>query len=165
MAGSSSKSKKQHQHVPEKPSVAKIFIATHLSDAKAVSKATGVPVGVILAQSALESGWGQHVIENAYFGVKGRAPDGKSVVFATHENIGGNGVGINDGFRAYAGYRDAAEDYANMLRTNTIYSKAFMRKDAVGFASELHRYATDPAYVRKLQSIIIKNKLSEYDQK
>jgi flagellar protein FlgJ len=163
MPGNPSKSKKQHHHVPEKPSVAKIFIDAHLADAKAVSKATGVPVGVILAQSALESGWGQHVVENAYFGVKGRAPNGQSVVFATHENIGGTRIGINDSFRAYKGYRDAADDYANMLRNNTIYSKAFKYKDAKGFAGELHRYATDPAYVKKLQSIISKNKLSEFD--
>jgi len=57
---------------PSNPATAN-FIAQHIADARRISARTGVPAGVIIAQSALESGWGLHVVDNAYFGIKGRA--------------------------------------------------------------------------------------------
>jgi flagellar protein FlgJ len=48
----------------------KQFVATLLPHAKETEKKTGIPAEVILAQAALESGWGRSAPGNMYFGVK-----------------------------------------------------------------------------------------------
>ncbi|TAM00337.1 MAG: hypothetical protein EPN70_22510 [Paraburkholderia sp.] len=73
-------------HAPkhhEDPPYVRAFIEEHLADAQAIQRKYGVPAGVVLAQSALESSWGRAVVSNAYFGVKGRAPSGDSTTFTT----------------------------------------------------------------------------------
>lgn len=150
-----------HKHHP--PAVVTSFIALHLADAQQVSQATGVPVSVILAQSGLESGWGTKVVGNAYFGVKGHAPDGGSTNFVTHEVIHGKAKVMKATFRDYTSYSDAAMDYAQMLRR--VFPQAFQEKDSVRFVAHLHRYATDGDYVPKVQGIIRHNDLQQYDTK
>ena len=56
------------------------FISEMLPHAQAVHEKYGVPVSVTLSQGALESQWGTKAPDNVYFGVKGYAPDGKSVM-------------------------------------------------------------------------------------
>jgi peptidoglycan hydrolase FlgJ len=151
------------RHVP--PHV-QAFIDTHLEAAKSIQTRYHVPVGVVLAQSALETRWGQAVVGNAYFGVKGRAPSGASTTFTTHEVVNGQAIQIDDAFRAYGSYEDAAADYANMLRTNSLYRSCFLYTNSAKFAAALARsgYATDPAYFAKLNSIIRTYKLEQYDE-
>ncbi|MFP3567588.1 glucosaminidase domain-containing protein [Paraburkholderia sp. SIMBA_030] len=84
------------------------FIDTHLAAAQEVQRRYQVPAGVVIAQSALESNWGRSVVGNAYFGVKGRAPGGDSTTFTTHEVINGKAIKIDDAFRAYGSYEEAA---------------------------------------------------------
>ena len=48
-------------HSKQRPAHVVHFIGLHISDAKIVSARTGIPVAVILAQSALESNWGRSV--------------------------------------------------------------------------------------------------------
>lgn len=154
----------KHYHAPHSTSAALKFIGDHLNDITAASMASGVPVGVIVAQGGLESGWGKHVVDNAYFGVKGHAPGGHATNFTTHEVVGGKTITIKDNFRAYTSFADAAMDYAMMLRRNPRFAMAFRHKDAMGFASQIGKYATDPLYVKKLHSIITQQKLSKFDR-
>ena len=131
------------------------FVVAHVGDARQVSAKTGVPVEVILAQSAIESSWGRTVKDNAYFGVKGRTPSGQSTSFATHEYTAHGKVLTQGTFRAYTGYADAAQDYASVISRR--YAGALVYKhDPVRFAQEVARqgYATDPDYGKKLESII-----------
>ena len=124
----------------------------------------GVPVSIILAQAAQESGWGKKVVGNAYFGVKGRAPDGASVSFATHEDTAQGHIGIQDNFRAYKDFSDAADDYGATLKKS--FPSVFANKNnPAQFAEALQRahYATDPKYAAKLKSIIKNNHLEQYD--
>ncbi|MGL4859082.1 MAG: glucosaminidase domain-containing protein [Enterobacteriaceae bacterium] len=72
------------------------FLNMASPSAKTVSTQWGVPASVLLAQSALESGWGQHVRNNAYFGIKGVSPTGNSVSFRTTEVINGNTIQTTD---------------------------------------------------------------------
>jgi flagellum-specific peptidoglycan hydrolase FlgJ len=140
------------------------FVAFHLADARQVSARSGVPISVILAQSGLESGWGLHVTDNAYFGVKGHAPNGASVRFTAHEVSNGVAHRISDSFRSYRSYADAANDYADMLRRR--FPAAFAHADdSLQFIPYLHGYATDPLYIGKLQSIIRHHELQQYDHK
>ncbi|MFG1173020.1 glucosaminidase domain-containing protein [Erwiniaceae bacterium CAU 1747] len=48
-----------------------------------------IPVSVTLAQSAQETGWGKSVKNNAYFGIKGKSPEGNTTSFTTSEYIDG----------------------------------------------------------------------------
>lgn len=153
-----------HHHASHGPhlSATQVFISQHLADARIVSLRSGVPISVILAQSGLESGWGRHVVGHAYFGVKGHAPNGASVNFTTHENLAsGSRVELNDRFRAYTSYLDAATDNATMLRRR--FPGAFSTRAGIPFAAHLARYATDPHYIRKLQHLIRTQHLDQYD--
>ncbi|MGR3807759.1 integrating conjugative element protein [Pasteurella testudinis] len=139
------------------------FIAQALPAAKEIEKKWGVPAAVVIAQAALESGWGQHVKGNAYFGVKGTGSSG-SVNFATHEVINGQKVGIRDNFAAYGGFGEAADGYGAFLTKNKRYRNAFNYKDdPVAFAREVAKagYATDPNYADTLTKIIRGNKLDQ----
>ena len=141
------------------------FMTMALPSAQTVSQKWKVPVSVILAQSALESGWGKHVVQNAYFGIKGHSPSGKSTSFGTTEVINGKVIHIKDTFRAYTDYADAADDYGRFLNENKRYAAAFATKDPLQFVAAVAKagYATDPNYQKSLTSIIVGYKLTQYD--
>ena len=148
------------------PAHVSAFITMALPAAKTVSQTWNIPVSVILAQSALESGWGQHVKQNAYFGIKGHSPSGKSTSFGTTEVINGKVIHIKDTFRAYTDYADAADDYGRFLNENKIYAAAFaFSKDPLKFVAAVAKagYATSPDYQKSLTSIIVGFKLTQYD--
>jgi len=155
---------KKHRHTI--PVHVTQFIQKNLVAVSNVSRKYGVPASIILAQAGLESGWGQKVEGNAYFGVKGKAPDGASVNIATHEDTKEGHIAIHDNFRAYTSFEDAAEDYAMMLSSNPRFSHAFMFKnDPEKFAEELQRnhYATDVNYAKKIKQVIKSFSLRQYD--
>lgn len=153
----------RHGYATGSPSLhADYFIHAHLEDARHIQRLFGVPASVVLAQSALETGWGRHVEANAWFGVKGTAPDGAHTAFITHEIVDGTSKRVKGGFRAYSSYRAAAEDYARVLRR--FFPAAFAsRSESLKFASHLAAYATDPGYTRKLRLIIQTHHLTQYD--
>ncbi|AAP95805.1 integrating conjugative element protein [[Haemophilus] ducreyi] len=140
----------------------KEFIQQAMPIAKAIEEKWGVPAEVVIAQAALESGWGKHVKGNAYFGIKGKGSQG-SINFGTHEVINGKKISINDNFASYGGFGDAANGYGEFLNKNKRYREAFKHKDnPVEFAKAIARagYATDPDYANKLTKIIQSNKFS-----
>ncbi|MFM0598319.1 glycoside hydrolase family 73 protein [Paraburkholderia dilworthii] len=159
-----------HHKSPAAPSIpphVKAFLDAHLATAQAIQRRYGIPAGILLAQAALESSWGRHVVGNAYFGIKGHAPDGGSTTFTTHEVVNGQRIQTNAAFRAYTGFDDAAEDYARFIVSKpdlrVCYTQGTASKCAVLIA---HRgYATDPKYVAKLNVIIKTYKLDQYDTK
>lgn len=127
----------------------------------------GVPASVLLAQSALESGWGKHVKNNAYFGIKGKSPTGKSTSFGTTEVINGKVIHIKDTFRAYADYAESADDYGHFLNENKRYKPAFIHTaEPNQFITEIAKagYATDPDYAPKLIRLMERYDLYEYDK-
>lgn len=93
---------------------AKEFVQQTLPIAKEIEAKYGIPADFVIAQSALETGWGGEVEGNAYFGVKGKSPSGKSVNIATTECLP-NCAATRDNFRAYDSYGEAADDWARML--------------------------------------------------
>ncbi|MDH3000184.1 integrating conjugative element protein [Chelonobacter oris] len=153
-------------HIPNNSITAKTkreFIEQAMPAAKEIEKKWGVPAAVVIAQAALESGWGEHVKGNAYFGVKGKGTNG-SVNFATTEVIDGKRVGIRDNFASYGGFGEAADGYGAFLNKNKRYRNAFnYRDDPVAFAREVAKagYATDPNYADTLTKIIRGNKLDQ----
>ncbi|MGL4831137.1 MAG: glucosaminidase domain-containing protein, partial [Propionibacteriaceae bacterium] len=133
------------------------YIAAHISDAQAVERAFGVPASVALAQSILESGWGQSglaVNDNNYFGIKCfggviTSPYTDSCSdWPTKEYYNG-WVTVYAKFRHYNSPQRSFEDYGNFLNVNSRYANAFnYSNDADQFIREVHAagYATDPGY-------------------
>lgn len=82
----------------------------------------------------------------------------------THEVSHGVAHKVTATFRSYKSYADAANDYADLLRRR--YASAFAHtKDSMQFVTHLRGYATDPAYIGKLQAIIRIHHLQQYDDK
>lgn len=148
-----------------KPAHVEAFQNRLQADAELASKMTGIPAKFMLAQAALETGWGKKEIVSRdgrsahnLFGIKATGNwTGKVVEATTIEYINGKPQKRVEKFRAYDSYADAFKDYANLLRSNPRYERVLASaQDADGFAYGLQRagYATDPHYAEKLSRII-----------
>lgn len=136
-------------------------MAPHAADA---SRASGIPAQFLLAQAALETGWGKSELRQAngqpsynVFGIKaGQSWNGATVDATTTEYVDGVAQQRVERFRAYGSYAEAFKDYASLMAGNPRYAAVRGNTDATGFAQGLARagYATDPAYAEKLTRII-----------
>jgi peptidoglycan hydrolase FlgJ len=128
------------------------------------SRATGVPAELILAQAALETGWGKHQITTAegdnsfnVFGIKaGASWQGQTTSVTTHEYVNGVRTEMVDKFRVYDSYEQSFTDYANVLGNNARYKDVLTAGNAEQAAWALQEggYATDPRYAEKLIAVI-----------
>ena len=158
-------SHKPHIHI--EPAYIQIFLQLALPGARQVKLKWNIPIAVLLAQAAQETGWGRTVVANAYFGIKGKSPDGASVKFGTTEVVNGKVVHETDAFRAYKDFAEAADDYGQFLNNNPRYKAAFLfPNDPKRFIEELVKagYASDPHYAKSLNSIIATHNLAQYDK-
>ncbi|MEA2119466.1 flagellar assembly peptidoglycan hydrolase FlgJ [Halovibrio sp. HP20-50] len=140
------------------------FMQTLASPAKAASATTGVPAELILAQAALETGWGRHEIatrsganSHNLFGIKaGSQWQGETTDIVTHEYIDGRRTQVVDSFRVYDSYEHAFTDYASLIGNNPRYAGVVDAPTAEHAARELQRggYATDPLYADKLVAVM-----------
>lgn len=139
------------------------FIATMLPMAESAAKRLGVEPRYLVAQAALETGWGKHMVRQAdgsssnnLFGIKSHGWGGASASANTKEYVDGKPVVEKAKFRAYDSYADAFNDYVNFLQSNGRYSDALKTGgDSEQFMRELQSagYATDPQYARKVTQI------------
>lgn len=134
----------------------------HAADA---AKELGVSPHFLLAQAALETGWGKSELKTAdgsnsfnLFNIKaGKNWDGKTVSREVTEYVNGKPVKSMESFRAYDSYAEAFADYASLLKNNPRYSGAVGQgSDAQAFAHGLQRggYATDPMYADKMLRVM-----------
>ena len=140
------------------------FMTQLSAPAQAASQASGVPAELILAQAALETGWGRHEIatrqgSNSHnlFGIKaGSHWQGKTTDVVTHEYINGQRTQVVDTFRVYDSFEHAFTDYANLIGNNPRYAGVVEAANAEQAARELQQggYATDPRYADKLVAIM-----------
>ena len=140
------------------------FLSRMTSSAQVASKASGVPAQLILAQAALESGWGKREIKgddgsrsHNLFGIKAsKAWKGPVVQAVTTEYVDGVPQQTKASFRAYASYDEAFTDYARFLASNPRYAQVLATRDPAEAAHGLQRagYATDPQYGEKLVRIM-----------
>lgn len=142
----------------------KQFVSMLAAPAQAASRASGVPAELILAQAALETGWGRHEIathqggnSHNLFGIKaGRHWQGKTTDIITHEYINGQRTQVVDTFRVYDSFEQAFTDYASLIGNNPRYAGVVQASTAEQAARELQRggYATDPRYADKLVAVM-----------
>ena len=140
------------------------FISEWIEPAKQAAKVSGIPYEVIIAQAALESGWGKKQIKTAdnqpsynYFGIKATSSwNGNATRLTTQEFLNNRMVKIQDQFRVYNSKQHALADYLNLLTKSPRYRAVINAPDARTAAKALQdaQYATDPNYSEKLIQII-----------
>lgn len=140
------------------------FISRLLRPALQAAQSSGIHPYLILAQAALESGWGKREILTAegkpshnLFGIKATGDwQGKTTEITTTEYINGTPQKIKAAFRVYDSYAESLSDYARLLKNNPRYQRVAQSSSAEQGAHALQAggYATDPAYANKLINII-----------
>lgn len=158
------------------------FVKAYKEHAKNTEVATGFPTIAILAQAALESGWGEHAPGNMFFGIKASmgytgkkqlittteycstpTPDYPVVIRCVLQESGKYKCTVKDWFRAYDNPEESFTDHANFIINNKRYRFALLVKDdwrkfinAIAKAG----YATAPNYANEL--IKVGNMIEKY---
>jgi flagellar protein FlgJ len=125
----------------------------------------GVNPTALLAQAALETGWGRRMPRNAdgsssfnLFGVKaGDEWTGGRAVADSMEVTNGVAATKRTAFRAYGSIEESVDDFAKLLRNSPRYRDAIAAgSDAKGYIDAIGKsgYATDPQYADKLNEIL-----------
>lgn len=140
------------------------FVSRMRPYAEKAAHALGTEPSVLIAQAALETGWGKKVIKNAagnsnnLFNIKADPRwSGNKVATNTLEFHNGIPVQERAAFRSYDNYQDSFNDYVRFLNENPRYSEALEQPaDPVRFIRNLHKagYATDPEYSNKIISVM-----------
>lgn len=136
------------------------FVSSMKPYAEKAAKALGVDSSLLLAQAALETGWGQKVINNSrgssnnLFNIKAdRSWGGEKVATQTLEYHQGVPVKEQAAFRSYSNYEDSFNDYVQFLNENPRYTTALRHGgNDEAFIHGIHKagYATDPQYADKV---------------
>ncbi len=141
------------------------FVQRLLPLARRHGEALGVAPEVLLAQAALETGWGRAIgrdeagrSSHNLFNIKAdeRWP-GRRVVVSTLEYEGGVARRQQAAFRAYDSFEESFRDYVDFVRSSPRYREALERAgDGRAYIEALHRagYATDPDYADKVGRIL-----------
>jgi flagellar protein FlgJ len=142
--------------------------------AQQAAKELGVEPKVILAQAALETGWGRSLIKNSngsnsfnLFNIKAdKSWQGKQAQVPTLEFEQGIAKKVNSGFRSYASFQESFQDYVTFIKNNPRYGDALKQAgNGERYLHELQRagYATDPNYANKIMSIYHSNTMAEFE--
>jgi len=153
----------------------KSFVQQLLPMAKQAAQRIGVTPEVILSQAALETGWGQHIIDKAdgrsshnLFNIKADSRwQGEQATKGTIEYHDGVAVKEQAQFRSYDNYQDSFNDYVDFLQTQPRYQNALKQThDPEQFIDGLHKagYATDPDYADKIKQIMNSSTLAQISQ-
>ncbi len=140
------------------------FIATLLPMAQEAADKIGIDPRYLVAQAALETGWGKSIIRQQdgssshnLFGIKSHGGwEGESARVLTTEYKGGKAVKEAASFRAYDSYQQSFHDFVSFLQNNGRYDEALDATDnPQQFVRELQEagYASDPQYARKVAQI------------
>lgn len=140
------------------------FVRAVHEHAAAAARRLGIAPEVLIAQAALETGWGQKIIRRAdgsssfnFFGIKaGGDWRGERVVVPTLEYRDGVAVRERAEFRAYGSAREAFADYAELLHHPRYAQALASQGDSRNFVEALQAagYATDPAYAEKITGVL-----------
>lgn len=135
-----------------------------------VSSVIGLDPGVLVAQAALETGWGQYIAKddagnssNNLFNIKASADhSGSSVVIKTTEFVADKPIKQLASFKKYPTVEQSFQDYISLIKGSHRYQEAlFNAADPRRYADALQDagYATDPEYANKIISIYQGNEL------
>ena len=153
---------------------AKEFVDTLYPIAKSVAKKLSVDPKVMLAQAALETGWGKYIMHDEQgkpgfnlFGIKANNQwQGDSIKIGTLEVEKQVVKKVKASFRKYQSFVESFEDYARFLTGNSRYQEAVnATNNPEQFVKALQSagYATDPQYANKIMRIFSDDVLQKVD--
>ncbi|MEZ8195227.1 MULTISPECIES: flagellar assembly peptidoglycan hydrolase FlgJ [Vibrio] len=151
------------------------FVQSMRPYAEKAAKTLGVEPSLLLAQAALETGWGQKVVQNSVdnsnnlFNIKAdRSWKGDKIATQTLEFHDNTPVKESASFRSYSSYQESFNDYVRFLNDNPRYKTALQvgngdelsslngqgenGDNSEVFIRGIHQagYATDPQYADKV---------------
>ena len=139
------------------------FVKTLLPEARKAAAKIGVDPKLLIAQAALETGWGKKIIHHTdgrsshnLFNIKaGRIWEGDRVNVGTLEYLDGVAVKKQADFRAYDNYRQSFDDYVALLQQPRYRQALDKAGDPRAYLEALQQagYATDPDYADKILSL------------
>jgi flagellar protein FlgJ len=141
------------------------FVKALWSAADQAAQALGLPTEALLAQAALETGWGERVMRASngqsshnLFGIKAdRRWSGERVRQETLEFEQDVAVRRREYFRTYESFDESFRDYVAFLKQNPRYTNALQNtRDAAEYFKALQDagYATDPNYANKILRVM-----------
>jgi len=156
--------------LPEQFDSPEHFVSTLLPVAETIAADTGISPKLMVAQAALETGWGRHMIRGDgnqpsfnLFGIKAdKRWQGDAVTITTTEFREGVPMKERADFRAYPDYESSFRDYVAFLESNPRYRDVLASADQPDvFARKLQEagYATDPQYGDKINRIMNRDSL------
>lgn len=138
------------------------FVNQILPYAKEAAKALGLDPKILIAQAALETGWGKSMTKglngessNNYFNIKANGKE-PSVKTTTTEYFSENPIKISADFRKYDDIENSFNDYVSLIQNSPRYQHHLApQMDAETYIKAIHQsgYATDPKYSDKVMSI------------
>lgn len=160
--------------------IPKDFVATYLPYAMETEAATGINAAAILAQAALESGWGERAVGNMFFGMKdpAKGTTGKGQLIVTTEYLKSPDMKhlfpevisvtwhekrkkwkyvVRDWFRKYDTPAGSFLEHAQLMTKNPRYAQAVAHgSDPEQFFREVQKagYATAPNYADVLIQVV-----------
>ena len=148
--------------VPFDASSPEAFVQSIWPQAQKAAAELGVPAKALVAQAALETGWGRRLAGRKdasslnLFGIKATGSwKGERVSARTHEFVGGQRVDERAEFRAYGSVAESFADYTRLIGKDRYAAARGTGNDVQRFASALQKagYATDPSYAAKITAI------------
>jgi len=141
------------------------FFRSMAPEALLAAREHALPPSVMLAQAALESGWGRSTLAtryNNFFGMKAGRAAAAAVLLETVEGVG---TPARARFRQYESLGASVRDHARLIAGDPRYAAA---QDAAGdwrrYAAALAPvYATDPAYAERLVYLVERYELHRLD--
>ena len=141
------------------------FVRQLMPAAKMVASKMGLSPVALIAQAALETGWGKHMLPgsngssgNNLFGVKaGNHWQGQQASANSLEYQQGKPVMQRSSFRSYTSVVQSMQDYADLITSSDRYQQAKAvahDPDAYFDALQSAGYATDPNYAQKLKQVL-----------
>ena len=152
---------------------AQSFIEQLYPAAQVAAEQLGIDPKALLAQAAIETGWGQHMIHNTsgqnshnLFGIKAdRRWQGDRAMVDTIEFEQGIAATKKAPFRVYDSFADSMQDYVGFVKQNPRYEDAVKQSQSpLDYFSELQKagYATDPDYANKVITVFEGEQLKSY---
>jgi flagellar protein FlgJ len=146
------------------------FVSAVWEHAKTAAEKIGLNPAVMVAQAALETGWGKHIINksdgnssNNLFNIKSdKSWEGDKASKVTLEFEQGTPVKKQASFRAYESIKESVNDFVDFLTQNPRYEEALQKTAQPNeFLDSLQKagYATDPNYASKIKKVLNSSEL------
>lgn len=137
------------------------FVKSIWPYAKQAASLIGLDPKILMAQAALETGWGKAIVKetdgsssNNLFNIKAANTD-QAVNIKTTEYIVDTPIKMMASFKKYSSVEHSFNDYISLIRGDRYKTALANAQDPKGYVSALQDagYATDPDYANKILSI------------